>query len=57
MKKSIVRVALSLTLLAGASAALSACNTISGAGKDVSSAGHGVSRGADDTKAAIHKNL
>lgn len=30
--------------------ALSACNTVSGAGKDVSSAGKAVSNAADDAK-------
>lgn len=30
--------------------ALSACNTVSGAGKDVSSAGHAVTKSADQNK-------
>lgn len=38
-------VALSLTLLA-----LAACNTVAGAGQDVSSAGHAVSGAADNAK-------
>jgi predicted small secreted protein len=33
-----------------ASLALSACNTVEGAGKDVSSAGHAVSDTAQDSK-------
>jgi predicted small secreted protein len=33
-----------------ASLAVSACNTIAGAGKDVSSVGHAVTNTADDTK-------
>ena len=36
-------------VLAGA-LAVSACNTVEGAGKDVSSAGRAVSNAADDTK-------
>ena len=36
--------------LAAASMALAACNTIEGAGKDVSSAGHAVSDTARDAK-------
>ncbi len=38
-----------LALVAGA-LVVSGCNTISGAGKDVSSAGRAVSKTADDTK-------
>jgi entericidin B len=38
-----------LTLLA-ASLAVSACNTVAGAGKDVSSAGKAVTNTADDAK-------
>jgi len=33
-----------------ASMAISACNTVAGAGKDVSSAGHAVTSTADDAK-------
>ena len=33
-----------------ASMAISACNTVAGAGKDVSSAGHAVTDTADDSK-------
>ncbi|GBQ63955.1 hypothetical protein AA103196_0741 [Ameyamaea chiangmaiensis NBRC 103196] len=40
--------ALALLLLAGAS--LSACNTVHGAGQDVSAVGHNVSRGANATQ-------
>jgi len=41
-----------LFLLAALSASLAvaACNTVSGAGKDVSSAGHAVTNTADDAK-------
>lgn len=38
-----------LIALAG-SIALAACNTVSGAGKDVSSAGHAVTNTAEDVK-------
>ena len=41
-----------LILLAAvaASMAIAACNTVSGAGKDVSAAGHAVTNTADDAK-------
>lgn len=41
-----------LVLLAfvAASMAVSACNTVAGAGKDVSAAGHAVTNTADDAK-------
>ena len=38
---------LDLSLIAGALLALAACNTVSGAGKDLSSAGSAVSNTAD----------
>ena len=44
MRSIIVLVALA------ASVALSACNTVAGAGKDVSSAGHAVTDTANDAK-------
>jgi predicted small secreted protein len=44
------RAAVAATLLA--SLALAACNTVAGAGQDVSAVGHGVSNGA--TSAANH---
>ena len=37
-------------LLLGSCVTLSACNTVSGAGKDVSSAGKAVTNTADDAK-------
>ncbi len=46
------RIAL-LALLALSAASLSACNTVAGAGADVSSIGRGVTGGAAGTKAAI----
>ncbi|GBD57602.1 entericidin A/B family lipoprotein [Gluconobacter wancherniae] len=54
--KSIARVALSLTLLSGAAVSLSACNTMRGAGQDVSSVGHDVSRGANSAQAGIERH-
>jgi len=36
-----------------AAAALSACNTVAGAGRDVSAAGDGIAKAADDTGKAI----
>jgi len=44
MRKIIVLAALAASL------ALAACNTVAGAGKDVSSAGHAVTDTADDSK-------
>jgi predicted small secreted protein len=44
-----MRSVLILALLA-ASLATTACNTVSGAGRDVSSAGHAVTDTADDAK-------
>ncbi len=48
-KTAIMRTLIILAAL-GASLCLSACNTISGAGKDVSSAGHAVTDTANDSK-------
>lgn len=45
-----VRKALTATLIAGAMLALAACNTVSGAGKDVASAGNAVSNTAEKSK-------
>ncbi len=39
-----------LVILGGASAILTACNTVEGAGKDVSKAGHEVSEEANEHK-------
>jgi len=44
-----VRKIIGATLIAGA-LLLTACNTVSGAGKDVSSAGKAVSNAAEDSK-------
>ena len=44
MRKLVIMAALA------ASMAIAACNTVEGAGKDVSAAGHAVSNTADDAK-------
>jgi predicted small secreted protein len=44
-----MRKIVTVTMLAGA-VLLSACNTVAGAGKDVSSAGKAVTKTADDVK-------
>ena len=41
---------LMILALVAAGLTLSACNTVAGAGKDVSSAGHAVTNTADDAK-------
>ena len=48
-KMVIVKLALGFLLLAGVGA-ISACNTIGGAGEDVSAIGRGVTKGADTTQ-------
>jgi predicted small secreted protein len=48
MKKKISAVLLGIFLLSGSAALLSACNTTSGAGKDISSAGRAITRTAED---------
>ena len=45
-----VRKALAATLIAGSMLVLTACNTVSGAGKDVASAGNAVSNTAEKSK-------
>lgn len=49
MRKSISTVLIGAVLIAG-STFLASCNTVAGAGKDVSSAGHAVTDTADDVK-------
>lgn len=53
--RAIARLCLSLTLFAGTAATLSACNTVEGAGRDVSSIGHDVSHGASYTQDKWHQ--
>jgi len=49
MRKKIFKI-LGAVLLIGTSTFLTSCNTVAGAGKDVSSAGHTVTDTADDAK-------
>jgi predicted small secreted protein len=50
MRKRLAIVFTSLVVLVGASSFLSACNTVNGAGKDVSAAGHEISEEAKEHK-------
>jgi predicted small secreted protein len=50
MRKSLATAFLSLFVLSGAAALLSACNTMEGMGKDTSAAGRAVSNTASETK-------
>ena len=50
MRKTVAMILLNLVLLSGATALLGACNTIAGAGKDVSATGHAVTSGAEQSK-------
>ena len=45
-----MRTIINVSIAAAALLALSACNTVSGAGKDVSSAGKAVTKTAEDVK-------
>ncbi len=45
-----IRAAFATALLLGSVTLLSACNTVEGAGQDVSSAGHAVTNAADSAK-------
>jgi predicted small secreted protein len=53
---SLSRAVLLGVAMLGLSAALSACNTMRGAGQDVSSVGHDVSRGANASQQQITKS-
>jgi entericidin B len=50
MSRTVAKIFLALFLLSGASTLLSACNTVAGAGEDMSSAGHAVTNSADRNK-------
>jgi len=50
MRKNFVMVLLTLFMLSGAAALLSACNTTAGLGEDMSAAGHSITGAADNTK-------
>ncbi len=43
-------------VLSGAATLLSACNTLAGAGQDISATGHAITGGADKTKQALPPN-
>ena len=53
MLSTTCRMLLTVGLLTGATAGLSACNTLSGAGQDASALGHDVSSGATATQQAV----
>lgn len=48
MRKNLAIILVSLLLLSGAATLLSACNTTSGAGKDISATGHAITRSANE---------
>ncbi len=50
MRRHLAMTFLSLFLLSGAAALLSACNTTAGAGEDISAAGRGVTNSAERLK-------
>jgi entericidin B len=50
MRKSLATAFLSLFVLSGAAALLSACNTVEGLGQDTAAAGRAVSNTATDVK-------
>jgi predicted small secreted protein len=50
MRKGFAKAMVAMLILAGAGAALSACNTTEGAGKDMSAAGHAISNSAEKNK-------
>ncbi|ACI51628.1 Entericidin EcnAB [Gluconacetobacter diazotrophicus PA1 5] len=53
---SLSRAALLVVAMLGLAGGLTACNTVRGAGQDVSSVGHDVSRGANASQNAITKS-
>jgi predicted small secreted protein len=48
MRKNLAMTLVSLLLLSGAASLLGACNTTAGAGKDISGAGHAITRSANE---------
>ena len=48
MRKNLATLLISLFVLASAASLLSACNTTSGAGKDISATGKAITRSADE---------
>lgn len=56
-KASFLRTGALAVMLALPALGLTACNTVDGAGRDVSSIGHNVSNGANATQGAIHNSV
>ena len=52
-RRAAARMILALSLLIGASAMLSACNTTAGVGEDVSATGHAVTNTAEKVKSGL----
>jgi predicted small secreted protein len=50
MRKAFAKGFIALMLLSGAATVLSACNTMEGAGKDMSAGGHALSNSAEKNK-------
>jgi predicted small secreted protein len=50
MRKSLTIIVLSLLVLFGAAALLSACNTTAGVGQDISATGNALTRGAEQSR-------
>ena len=50
MRKSLIMALLSLLVLSGATALLSACNTTAGVGEDISATGNALTTGAQQSK-------
>jgi entericidin B len=50
MRQALARGFIALILLSGAAGALSACNTMQGAGEDMSAGGHALSNSAERNK-------
>jgi predicted small secreted protein len=50
MRKNLATILISLLVLSGGTALLSGCNTTSGAGKDISSAGRAITESAEENK-------
>jgi entericidin B len=53
LRRGAAQTILAVSLLIGASALLSACNTTAGVGEDVSATGHAVTNTADKAKQAM----
>ena len=57
MRKSLATAFATLVLLTGVSSFLTACNTVEGAGKDVSKAGQAVSEEAKEHKSGFWRSV